>query len=40
MTWYEFLLFVHIAAAALWLGGGLFLQIYAISVRRRSPLND
>ena len=34
MTWYEFLLFVHIAAAALWLGGGLFLQIYAISVRR------
>ena len=34
MSWYEFLLFVHIAAAALWLGGGLFLQIYAISVRR------
>jgi uncharacterized membrane protein len=34
VSWYEFLLFVHVAAAALWLGGGLFLQIYAISVRR------
>ena len=34
MSWYEFLLFVHVAAAALWLGGGLFLQIYAISVQR------
>ena len=34
MSWYEFLLFAHVAAAALWLGGGLFLQIYAISVQR------
>ena len=34
MTWYEFLLFVHITCAMIWLGGALFLQIYAIAVTR------
>jgi len=34
MSWYEFLLFVHIACAVVWLGGAFMLQIYAASVRR------
>ena len=34
MTWYEFLLFVHIACAVIWLGGAFFVQLYAIAVQR------
>jgi uncharacterized membrane protein len=34
MTWYEFLLFVHITAAVIWLGGAFTLQMYAMVVRR------
>lgn len=34
MTWYEFLLFVHISAAIIWLGGALAFQTYGAVVRR------
>ena len=34
MTWYEFLLFVHVTSAVIWLGGAFFLQVYAIAVTR------
>ena len=34
MTWYEFLLFVHISAAVIWLGGAFAFQMYAAVVRR------
>jgi uncharacterized membrane protein len=34
MTWYEFLLFVHITAAVIWLGGAFTLQMYGAVVRR------
>ena len=34
MTWYEFLLFVHITAAMIWLGGAFTFQMYGFVVRR------
>jgi uncharacterized membrane protein len=34
VTWYEFLLFVHIAAAVIWLGGAFTFQMYGWVVRR------
>jgi uncharacterized membrane protein len=34
MTWYEFLLFVHITAAVIWLGGAFTFQMYGFVVRR------
>ena len=34
MTWYEFLLFVHITAAVIWLGGAFTFQMYGMVVRR------
>ena len=34
MTWYEFLLFVHISAAVIWLGGAFTFQMYGFVVRR------
>ena len=34
MTWYEFLLFVHITAAVVWLGGAFTFQMYGFVVRR------
>jgi uncharacterized membrane protein len=34
MTWYEFLLFVHIAAVVIWLGGAFTFQMYGLVVRR------
>ena len=42
MSWYEFLLFVHVTAAVVWLGGAFTFQIYGAVVRRggdptRSP---
>lgn len=33
MTWYEFLLFVHISAAVIWLGGAFTFQMYGAVVR-------
>jgi uncharacterized membrane protein len=32
MTWYEFLLFFHIAMAVLWVGGGAMLQFIGVRV--------
>jgi len=34
MTWYEFLLFVHVTAAVIWLGGAFTFQMYGAVVRR------
>ena len=34
MSWYEFLLFVHVACAAIWIGGGFIFQIYGMAVER------
>jgi uncharacterized membrane protein len=34
MSWYEFLLFVHIAAAMIWLGGAFTFQMYGLVVHR------
>lgn len=34
MTWYEFLLFVHIAAAVIWIGGAAMFQFMALRVMR------
>ena len=34
MTWYELLLFVHITAAVIWLGGAFTFQMYGAVVRR------
>ena len=34
MAWYEFLLFVHITAAVIWLGGAFTFQMYGAVVRR------
>jgi uncharacterized membrane protein len=34
MTWYEFLLFVHISAAVIWLGGAFTFQMYGFVVAR------
>jgi uncharacterized membrane protein len=33
VSWYEFLLFVHVSAAAIWLGGGFIFQAYGVAVR-------
>jgi uncharacterized membrane protein len=33
MTWYEFMLFVHITAAVVWLGGAFTFQMYGAVVR-------
>jgi uncharacterized membrane protein len=30
MTWYEFLLFVHVVFAVIWVGGGFLFQIYGL----------
>jgi uncharacterized membrane protein len=30
MTWYEFLLFVHVSGAIVWIGGGFLFQIYGM----------
>jgi uncharacterized membrane protein len=38
MTWYEFLLFVHITGAVIWLGGAFTFQMYGLVVHRgRDP---
>ena len=30
VTWYEFLLFVHVAFAIIWIGGGFLFQVYGL----------
>ena len=30
MTWFELLLFVHIAVAIIWVGGGLMMQFFGV----------
>jgi uncharacterized membrane protein len=30
LTWYEFLLFVHVACAVIWIGGGFVFQVYGM----------
>ena len=37
MTWYTFLLFVHVSMAVVWIGGGVMMQLFAI---RASSLGD
>lgn len=38
MTWYEFLLFFHVAMAAVWVGGGTMMQLFALrALRARDP---
>jgi uncharacterized membrane protein len=34
MTWYEFLLFVHISAAVIWIGAGFMLVVLALRAER------
>jgi uncharacterized membrane protein len=34
MTWYEFLLFFHIAMAVIWVGGGAMIQVFALRALR------
>jgi uncharacterized membrane protein len=36
LTWYEFLLFVHIAGAVIWVGGATIIQVYALRIMRAS----
>ena len=40
MTWYEFLLFVHVSCAAIWIGGGFIFQIYGIVVERGGDVRE
>jgi uncharacterized membrane protein len=38
MSWYEFLLFFHIAMAVIWIGGALMMQLFGIrAVRSADP---
>jgi uncharacterized membrane protein len=37
MTWYTFLLFVHIALAIVWIGGGLMMQFFGIRAMLAGP---
>jgi uncharacterized membrane protein len=34
MSWYEFMLFVHVSCAVIWIGGGFIFQIYGTAVER------
>jgi uncharacterized membrane protein len=36
MTWYEFLLFVHISAAVIWIGAGFLLVVLALRAEREN----
>jgi uncharacterized membrane protein len=40
LSWYEFLLFVHISAAVIWLGGAFTFQMYGMAVRRGGDLDE
>jgi uncharacterized membrane protein len=37
VTWYTFLLFVHVSMAVVWIGGGVMMQLFAV---RASGLGD
>jgi uncharacterized membrane protein len=37
MSWYTFLLFVHIASAVAWVGGGLMVQFFGLRALRAGP---
>ncbi|HEU0303372.1 MAG TPA: DUF2269 family protein [Gaiellaceae bacterium] len=38
MTWYEFLLFFHVATAAVWVGGSAMIQLFALrALRAQDP---
>jgi uncharacterized membrane protein len=34
VSWYELLLFVHVACAVIWLGGAFVFQVYGLAVQR------
>jgi uncharacterized membrane protein len=38
MTWYSFLLFVHISMAIVWIGGGLMMQFFALRAVKAGPV--
>jgi uncharacterized membrane protein len=39
MTWYEFLLFAHIAMATVWVGGGAMIQFFGLrAIRATDPM--
>jgi hypothetical protein len=40
LTWYEFLLFVHVTAAVIWLGGAFTFQMYGAVVRRGGDVDE
>ena len=40
MSWYEFLLFVHVTAAVIWLGGAFTFQMYGTVVRRGGDADE
>jgi uncharacterized membrane protein len=40
LSWYEFLLFVHISAAVIWLGGAFTFQMYGMAVRRGGDMDE
>jgi uncharacterized membrane protein len=40
MTWYEFLLFVHVTAAVIWLGGAFTFQMYGAVVRHGGDVGE
>jgi uncharacterized membrane protein len=40
MTWYEFLLFLHVTAAVIWLGGAFTFQLYGAVVRRGGDVDE
>ena len=37
MTWYTFLLFVHVSMAIVWIGGGLMVQFFALRALKAGP---
>lgn len=37
MTWYTFLLFVHVSMAIVWIGGGLMMQFFALRAITAGP---
>ena len=40
MSWYEFLLFVHVSGAVIWIGGGSILQVYGMMLRRGGDADE
>jgi uncharacterized membrane protein len=37
MTWYTFLLFVHVSMAIVWIGGGFMIQFFALRAVKAGP---